>query len=204
MLHPATLLVLWLSLGLMLQKLGEQALMFWSCLFVLVSLGLCAQRFFMILRRSRWILFSLFFIYAYTSQGSAVWPSLGLYSPVYEGVLSALVQLQRLISILALLSILLTLISQTQLVMGLYTLFFWVEFLGISRERIAVRLALTLRYSEHYAFDKAGGWIEKIEHLLAVPVKDESGLIELQTTSLSIRDWLIIGLSTTAMIGVWS
>ena len=200
-LHPAVLICLWLDLNLLVQSFGNHLLMMFTGSLILLTLVICAPRFLILLRRTRWFLLAIFLIYTYTSQGVPIWPSLGLFSPGYEGFFAAIVQIERLLSLLALLSLLLTALSQSQLVAGLYTILFALQTLGISRERFAVRLALTLSYSDRELQEAEGGWHEKIERLLA-PSTMSPGYIELQLMRLSLIDWLVIVASTVAIIGV--
>ena len=103
---------------------------------------------------------------------------------------------------LASLSILLTLLTQVQFVTGLYTLFRPLGLLGLSRERIAVRLALTLRYAEGAMLKNGGNWRNTLEQMLE-PAQVEQGYIELQVASWTRLDWLLIVLSAAVLAGVW-
>ena len=57
-------------------------------------------------------------------------------------------QLCRLAFTLASLAILLNLLPRQQLISGLYVLTYPLRYVGLSRERLAVRLALTLQYAD--------------------------------------------------------
>lgn len=200
--HPAVQIYIWICLTLAAQMLHGYALMLLSALLIALSFRICAVRFFFLLRRTRWIFFSVFLIYVYTTQGEALWPQLGAFSPVTEGIVDGLLQLTRLFTVLAGLSILLTYLSQSQLIAGLYTLFLPLCFSGLSRERVAVRLALTLRYAESAMQDTASNWRGSIEQLLT-PMPVVPGFIELHVTPFSTRDWLLVVAASVMLFGVW-
>ena len=200
--HPAVQIYFWVCLTLTTQILHGYALTLLAGILFALAFSICAARFFFLLRRTRWILFSVLLIYAYTSPGDALWPQLGAFSPVTEGVVDGLLQLSRLVTVLAGLSILLTLLSQSQLIAGLYILSRPLCIFGLSRERIAVRLALTLRYAESAMQDTASNWRGSIEHLLA-PMQLVPGYIELNIAPFSWRDWLLVAAASAALLGIW-
>jgi len=199
--HAALQIYVWVCLTLAAQLLNGYALTLLALMLIVLSFKICAVRFVLLLRRTRWILISVFLIYAYTSPGDAVWPQLGTFSPVADGIMSGLLQIMRLVTVLAGLSILLTLLSQSQLITGLYTLSRPLCFFGLSRERVAVRLALTLRYAESAMQDTTSNWRVSIEHLLA-PVPVTPGFIELHVTPFSRRDWLLLTAASVALLGI--
>lgn len=200
--HPAVQIYVWFCLTLATQMLDAYALIAVAGILIVLSFRICAARFFFLLRRTRWILLSVFLIYAYTSPGEVLWPHLGVFSPVTDGLVYGLKQLLHLLAALAGLSILLTLLSQTQLIAGLYTLCRPLSLLGVSRERFAVRLALTLRYAESAVNDTASNWRGSIEQLLA-PLPLTGGDIELQRVPFTRRDGLLAAAVSAAVIGVW-
>jgi len=200
--HPAVQIYIWICLALIAQVLIAYALVLLAGMLVVFSFSICAPRFLSMLRRTRWIFFSLFLIYAYTSSGEALWPYWGVFSPVADGVVDGFFQILRLITVLAGLSILLTLLSQSQLIAGLYTLSRGLSFLGLSHERFAVRLALTLRYAESAMQDTACNRRSSIEYLLA-PVPVEPGFIDLHMVHFTRLDWLLVAAATVALLGIW-
>ena len=200
--HPALQIYIWICLALLAQILHGYSLMLLAGMLVTLAFTLCRERFFFLLRRTRWILLSVLIIYAYSSPGNALWPQLGAFSPVTEGVVDGLTQISRLATMLAGLSILLTLLTHAQLVTGLYTLSAPLCYLGLARERIAVRLALTMQYAETAMQDTANNWRNSIVHLLE-PVPVAAGYIELHDAPFSRSDWILFVIVSLALIGVW-
>lgn len=195
--HPATQISLWLVLAIVAQTLSPAYLSAFAVLSLLIAFSLHAERLFILLRRTRWIFLSLLLIYAFATPGEALW-SWG-YAPTREGLLDGLTQLGRLVCVLAGLSILLTLLSRERLIGGIYALVYPVRYLGISRERIAVRLALTLHYAERAMRDAANDWHDAIEDALASGTA-EAADIELPVQALTRIDFLLLMLCGILMI----
>lgn len=101
-----------------------------------------------IVRRSRWLLVSLFLIYAFTTPGEYLHDLPFEILPTYEGIASGLQQMARLTLMLAGLALLLTTTKREQLMAGAYFLLRPLRWLGLAPERFAARLWLTLHYVE--------------------------------------------------------
>jgi len=189
--HPAALISLWACLTLALQSLQVAMLLLIGLPLLGAASLKCASHLLTLLRRTRWIMASLLLIYAYATPGEAVWASLAQFSPAIEGINDGLLQLCRLLFMLAGLSLLLSLLSQQQLISGLYTLCYPLQLIGLSRERLAVRLALTLHYAESALQNTSAGWRGNMEHMLAPPPVTQQ-TIELHTNPFTWRDGLLL------------
>ncbi|MDO9052856.1 MAG: CbiQ family ECF transporter T component [Gallionella sp.] len=155
-LHPATQILIWCVLVAAMQFLTPATLLVTGALVLSLAFALSSHKFVQLVRRTRWILFSLWLIYAYSTPGQAVWDA--PFSPSLEGLLDGGLQLMRLLVALAGLAILLDRLHRQQLMAGLYSLFAPLEWLGLSRERLAVRLALTLHYAEVAMLRETRSW----------------------------------------------
>lgn len=191
MMHPAVLILLWVCLVISIQSLQATGLLFAGFLLLAVAYALSATRLITLLRRTRWIMLSLLFIYAYATPGVAVWASLAQFSPTHEGLTGGLLQLCRLAFTLASLAILLSLLSRQQLISGIYVLTYPLRYVGLSRERLAVRLALTLQYAESIVWNTTGNWRTNIGQMLA-PAEVKPHSIELHTTPFTMHDGMIL------------
>src|SRR5512135_514960 len=200
--HPAVQILVWIALALLAQRLHPLPLLLLSTVLFGLALQFCAAQLLSLLRRTRWILFSLLLIYAYTTAGTAVWAQLGIASPTREGVLDGLLQLGRLLSVLSGLAILLVLLPQAHLISGLYTLAYPLRWLGLSRERIAVRLALTLQYAETAMRDTASDWRATINAALQ-PASTGATHIELRLQSFGGIDALLAAAIAFMLLGGW-
>ena len=189
-------------LALLAQRVQPLALLVLTAVLFGMALRVCRKQLLSLLRRTRWILFSLLLIYAYTTPGAALWAPLGVVSPTREGMQDGLLQLGRLVSVLSGLAILLELLPQTQLISGLYSLAYPLRWLGLSRERVAVRLALTLEYAESAMRDTASDWRSTINAAMQ-PTVDRIEHIELRVQSFRAVDILLLTACVAVMIGVW-
>jgi len=191
--HPAVFILIWISLTIAMQSLQATELLFAGVPLLIIAYTFSAGRLIILLRRTRWIMLSLLIIYAYATPGLAVWQSLAQFSPTHEGIIDGLLQLCRLAIALAGLAILLGLLSQQQFIGGLYTLGYPLRYIGLSRDRIAVRLALTMHYAESVILDTSSNWRSSIEHMLA-PAEMKHNEVEIHSVPFKVLDgfWLLI------------
>ncbi len=173
-LHPATQILIWCELVAAMQFLSSARLLAAGCLVLSMAFALSQHKFIQLLRRTRWILLSLWLIYAYTTPGDVLFDL--PFSPSREGLLDGGLQMMRLLVALAGLAILLDRLQRRQLVAGLYSLFVPLQWLGLSRERLAVRLALTLQYAE-VAMLRTQSWQDSLRSLTSESRKPEAGNI---------------------------
>lgn len=199
--HPAALILLWVFLAAALQALKAAPLLGVSALVCAIALARSASRFRTLLRRTRWIMISLLLIYGYVTPGAALWAAAGKYSPTYTGLLDGALQLCRLTAALAGLSIVLNLLDRQKLMSGIYALAWPLQILGLARERIAVRLALTLHYAESAMLATSSNWREHIARMLA-PHQGAYPEVELHAAPLALHDSLLIAMGAALLAWV--
>ncbi len=163
-LHPATQILIWCVLVATMQFLPSARLLIAGALVLSLAFLLSRHKFVQLIRRTRWIMLSLWLIYAYSTPGQPLSEALGSVSPSLEGLQDGGLQLMRLLAALAGLAILLDRLHRQQLIAGLYVLFAPLQWLGLSRERLAVRLALTLHYAE-VAMLRTQSWQDNLRSL---------------------------------------
>lgn len=151
--HPAVLILFLLGFVIKTQSFQLFELLMVMCPLIVWALIFFPLRFIALIKRLRWIMLSLLLIYGYATPGSAVWqvsewPLLAQFSPTLEGLISGFLQLERVVTMLAALAILAGLLSQQQLVSGLYYLIYPLRYMGLSPEKLVMRLALTIQYAE--------------------------------------------------------
>ncbi|MEO8331207.1 MAG: hypothetical protein ABI479_02140 [Gallionella sp.] len=192
--HPAAQILTWCLLVATMQLLALEALLMTAGLILLGAVAISRHGFIQLLRRTRWIMLSLLLIYAYTTPGQPLSDALGMFSPSREGLLDGVLQLTRLLATLAGLAILLDRLHRQQLIAGLYTLFAPVQWLGMSRERLAVRLALTLHYAEVAMLRDTHTWQDNL-HTLFEPQRGAGAdkQMELPVCRFMIGDVLLLG-----------
>lgn len=201
-LHPATQIVIWCALVAAMQFLAPARLLAAGGLVLLIAFALSRHKFVQLVRRTRWIMLSLWLIYAYSTPGQALSEQLGMFSPSLEGLLDGGLQLMRLLVALAGLAILLDRLHRQQLMAGLYALFAPLQYLGLSRERLAVRLALTLHYAEVAMLRETRTWQDVLRSLFE-PHGEVSQSMELPVFRFTAYDALLsVGAGALIWLGM--
>jgi energy-coupling factor transporter transmembrane protein EcfT len=192
--HPAAQILTWCMLVATMQALAPVALLVAAGSVLLGAFVISRHKFLQLLRRTRWIMLSLLLIYAYSTPGQPLSEAFGLFSPSREGLVDGVVQLVRLLAALAGLAILLDRLHRLQLIAGLYTLFAPLQWIGISRERLAVRLALTLHYAEVAMLRDKHAWQNTL-HGLFEPHGETGGdkHLELPLFRFVLSDVMLLG-----------
>lgn len=101
------------------------------------------------LQRMRWLFVSLAVIYLWFTPGDPLFPVLGAVSPTAEGVRAGALRVGLLVVLVTAVNLLLQSTSREQLLVGLYWLARPLQWLGFSRERLAVRMVLVLETVPH-------------------------------------------------------
>jgi energy-coupling factor transport system permease protein len=190
--HPAAQILSWCLLVAAMQVLTLGPLLVTAGIVLLLALSVSARKLAQLLRRTRWIMLSLLLIYAYSTPGLALFTGLGVFSPSREGLSDGVLQLARLLAALAGLAILLDRLHRQQLIAGLYTLFAPLKLIGVSRERVAVRLALTLHHAEVAMLRETHTWQDNLRSLFE-PHHEISRTMELTLYRFCIHDGLLVG-----------
>lgn len=145
-LHPVNQLAFWLWLTSWLPWLERQWLYGVAMIVVIWTLLVARERFFRAMPRVRWLLIALGAVYGWTTPGQYVWS--GWFAPTQEGILLGLAQVTRLLVIVASLQVLLTNMKRPAIFAGLHAFMRPLGWFGLSRDRMALRLALTLEMME--------------------------------------------------------
>ncbi len=202
MLHSAVRIYTWVCFALATQVMHGIGLGLMAALVILWAIKSNPARFFLMLRKTRWIMVTIFLVYAYVGPGEALWSQLGIFSPLAEGWQAGLVQLLRLIVILASLSLLLSSLTSAQLVSGLHKLLLPLACFGGLRETFSVRLALTIHYAEKAMLNKVQLSHSTIEQGMQ-PLPVALHTIELESKPFYFIDWIILALASLALLGVF-
>lgn len=200
--HPAIQILIWISLSITAQALSAPGLLLLTMVLFIVAAKLDPRQLFSLIRRTRWILLSLLLVYAYSTPGVALVAGLGRYSPTLEGLYDGSLQLGRLLAMLSGLAILLSLLTQAQFISGIHALAYPLNWFGGSRERVAVRLALTLQYAEPTMRDTAADWRQTIGAALQTP-SAAGQQVALDKVALKAVDGLGLLLCAALLYGAW-
>ncbi len=215
--HPAVLILFLFGLVIKTQSFQSFELLMVMCLLIVLALILFPLRFIALIKRLRWIMLSLLLIYGYATPGNAVWqasewPLLARFSPTLEGLITGLLQLERVITTLAALAILAGLLSRQQLMSGMYCLIYPLRYMGVPHEKLVMRLALTMQYAEVALLNTARkttqDWRVSLGQITA-PMSNQSAqgvdmptTIDLPYIPVKVRDalWLGAGVFLLAML----
>lgn len=142
MLHPSSILAIWLLGVVALQSMSYQPLLVLVILLLLT--GATPAQWLAYVRRSRWLLLTLWLILAYNTPGEALGDQ--SWAPTYEGIAEANLHAVRLIVMLAALAWLFGRLGRDGLVSALWGLLAPGRCLGLDTGRLVVRLALVLEH----------------------------------------------------------
>jgi len=129
--------------------------------------------------RLRWLLLAMLVIYAWMTPGQYLWS--GWLAPTREGLYLGSEQILRILAVIASLQLLLQNLSRGELFAGLFALARPLDWFGMSRERVAVRLVLTMEMTETLLeekmsfrrllreLDQADGQAPRIVYLTIIP-----------------------------------
>lgn len=143
--HPSSLILL-AAAALLAAASRDGASLYLACAaLALVALIAAASDLRLLVRRSRWLLLTMLVMFGWLTPGT---PLPAIPGATQEGLLLAADYIARLFAALATLALLLKALDPPKLVAGMRSLLAPLALLGLSRDRIAVRLALTLEEVE--------------------------------------------------------
>lgn len=182
-LHPTTRLAVWLLLLLLIQCLDG-----WLLAAVFPLLPLLGRK---ILRRggrlawrARWLLLSLFVIFAWGVAGEPLWP--GLAAPTREGVGEATMHSARLILVLMAVAAFFAALPLPELLTATHRLLQPLRRCGFDPDRGVLRLMLVLRYVE--TLPRPRDW----RTLLDAPAADVCEVIAMNDRPLRSSDYFVM------------
>ncbi|MDR3213418.1 MAG: energy-coupling factor transporter transmembrane protein EcfT [Azoarcus sp.] len=196
--NAGLILFLWMMAALLVQATEGWRL---AALVVasLVAAFVCARaQCFRLLARVRVLLLAILVLFAWFTPGEAVfmdWPRL---SPSREGLLLAFAHGGRLLAVVCWVAILLARMPPDRLVSGLYALARPCAALGLSAERIALRLLLVLRY-----VDAESGNGRDWRHWLLLPAGDGVETVRLVRERPGFADVVVLTLTVVALAVWW-
>lgn len=197
--HPGTRLLIYLLSALAVPGLSYFQLLGLSLAVGLVCIGR-VQQVWTLLRRARWLLLLMVIMYGYSLPGDALYPVLANYAPTREGMLQGLVQAWRLTLLILLLDVLVLRMPIADQLTGIHSILRPLAWIGIDRDRVALRLALTME-----AMERPRGWAGMRE-LLAGQAPAQEGL---RTYVLAVRpyrpaDWALLVMLTLGVVWLYA
>lgn len=164
-LHPASVILLGLAFLLAASTRGNALLLLLGGGATGIAFVFSREHLMRILRRSRWLLLTMLLLFGWMSPGTAL-PLLP--GATMEGLLLAAENVARLLIAIATVSVLLAVLPPAALVSGMRTLLAPLASLGDFRDRLAVRLMLTLEAVE--AVHQRGESVSATSSRLRLPV----------------------------------
>lgn len=183
----------------MVQHLTLTTLLLTTLLIVLISLSISKRKLIQLVHRTRWLMLSILLVYAYSTPGIPYFAAMEQLSPTHEGVQDGVLQLARLLAALAGLAILLDKLNRTQLIAGIHTLLLPLQRLGISPERFAIRLALTLHYAELAMLRKSQRWQDILRGLSNTHDNAPDHTLTLPVYAFKLSDLLLLTLASALL-----
>jgi energy-coupling factor transporter transmembrane protein EcfT len=194
LLHPSSVLIVWLAAVLALQALGYAGTLALAA--VSLAGGGLLRPWWRQVRRARWLLLTLWLILAWNVPGEAFgdWP----WAPTYEGIAAASLHALRLIVMLGCLAWLFQRLGRDGLVSALWGLLRPGRALGLDSGRLVVRLSLVL---DNLQTPLARGAWRQMLGMAAVPEAGPATL-HLALPAWAWRDSLAAGLAVGGLVTV--
>lgn len=195
--HPATFLVGWISLVLLVQSFSLTGVSLLAILVLIVAWAVAPARTLLLIRRTRWLLFSIFLLFAFGTPGERLEGAFGELGITHEGLLLATEHAVRLVLTLASLAAVHQRLGTDGLMAGLYWMLAPLAPLRSLRDRIVVRLMLVIEYVELPGERSWRTWLSGDE-------RSGPDVLPLSILPATILDWtLILGAMALAMIPWW-
>ena len=187
-LHPLSLILLGLA-ALVAVSSRDGLGLFIGCLgLVLTALLAAGVHLRILMRRSRWLVLTMLVMFGWGTPGT---PLSNVPGATQEGLLLAAQSIARLLTALSTVALILKALSPPELVAGMRSLLAPLALVKVSRDRVAVRLALTLNEVET---SRRGdnSELERIETTLTLP-----------ESVFGAADFALGALAAALVIGVW-
>lgn len=146
--HIQVKFLLLLGLAIVCATLDVNSLAILFLIMVWAALFISADTFIGMLKRVRWLIAVMLLIYAYSIPGQYFDYWFFETRPTYEGLQLGVMQMMRLVTMIAGVSCLIGLTPRSNLIGGIYQLARPFRWLKLDAQRFAIRVGLTLHYVE--------------------------------------------------------
>lgn len=186
--HPASLILLGLAVLLAASSRHGTALLAGALGLALVALIAAASDLRQLLRRSRWLLLTMFVMFGWLTPGT---PLPLVPGATQEGLLLAAENMARLLVALTVVALILKALPPPELVAGIRSLLAPLALLNVSRDRIAVRLALTLNE------------VEASRNGVSDEAARAASTLTLPASAIGMTDVVLGALAAALLLGAW-
>lgn len=191
--HPTIRLISWLLLLIVIQQLSGVYLLLAIAVIPVFGVRVIRRGVRLVLR-ARWLLFSLFVVFAWGVAGEPLWD--GPVSPTFEGLNDAWLHLGRLGLTLFSVALFLELMPLATLLAATHGLLKPLGRLGLDPDRSVVRLMLVLRYVE--TLPRPRDW----RTLLACPPIEADEQVVIDHQALRWPDLALVCLATLVVVQI--
>lgn len=189
-LHPAVLLYAWICSIIAMQKMAVPLLAVSA--FMFLSLAFLREKTLLMrmFRRSRWLILSMLVIYSITGVMDLMAGLAGGMAELGGGIADGLIQVMRLLAVLASLAVFTGHLGSAAMVDGLYKLLAPLAYAGVDTRKFVLRLMLTMRQVEGSLQESADNRRLSLKNLFQMPAFGDDQ-VEYVMTPLCLRDWLV-------------
>lgn len=117
-----------------------------------ISRQLPAAKAWAMIKRLRIFFVSILIMYLWFTPGQLIWPVLASWSPTFEGLMQGAQRISALVILVLGVESLLRLVDRSSLLVGLYYFASCFRWIGFDRERLIIRVLLTLEFAESTLF----------------------------------------------------
>lgn len=167
---------------------------------LLVACGKQKAALLRMLRRNRVLLLSILILYALMTPGEVLFAFFDVVEITREGLLSGGQQALRLLTLLAALVWLLGTLSAQDMLRGMLHLLYPLQRLGLDARRIAIRLALTLRYAGNYGDHKISDWHAEFLRVFTETQDVAEAPVVMTDAPMRPADWLLLAVAVLLFI----
>lgn len=186
--HPASLILLGVAALLTASSRDGIALFLAGSGLTLLALVAARSHMRLLLKRSRWLFLTMLVMFGWLTPGT---PVLNLPGATQEGLLLAADNLTRLLIAIAIVALILKALSPAELVAGMRSLLAPLALLRVSRNRFAVRLALTLNE------------VEASRHGEDREPEGVATTLRLPASVFGVTDFFLCALAGALLLGAW-
>lgn len=194
--------------GIMLHKLNTPQLLVLFAVLAFFLLYYRVTHLLNMLLRMRWLFVSIFLIYGFSTPGEYLNFSPFDIALTYEGLREGALQITRLGLMLAAIALLMKTTPREDLIAGFYCLIWPLRAIGLSPERFASRLCLTLQYLENSRADNSQSAGDAWKRLLSMgldesPMNHDANIITLTLPAIKMLDYFVLA-TLLISLAVWA
>lgn len=208
--HPIIYLLLIILMAVLMHLLPPIAIALYA-LVIMLGLNASGWQFWGRIFKRMWLVWvSILLIMAFNTPGEIVVSLPGQLHITYQGLYQGALQIARLSLMLLLIALMTSALSRSQLLSAFYCISQPLRLLGLSPDRLATRLWLTIAYIEQHqrdAFSRGKNSASILDEFLqsqqTPPLTPADYTIKIALPSLTGLDYMIIALMLSSLLLLW-